>query len=138
MENSAGQDNAPKRTGKIAPTTLRRPVRNNPVGNNSNSGTTGTGTGTGTGGCIHCGHKKTDGNIKKATKAKASKKGGAVRTGGRVNPWLAHVKKIRAAHPNIGYKDVLIQAKKTYKTVTKATKSKKTGGGIEDLLDEMS
>ena len=32
-----------------------------------------------------------------------------------VNPWIEHVAKFRAAHPELSYKDVLIQAKLTYK-----------------------
>lgn len=31
-----------------------------------------------------------------------------------MNPWLAHVKAFRAKHPNLSYKQVLVEAKKTY------------------------
>ena len=34
---------------------------------------------------------------------------------GKENPWLIHVKKFRASHPDIKYSDVLKQAKATYK-----------------------
>lgn len=34
---------------------------------------------------------------------------------GKENPWLTHVKKFRASHPDIKYSDVLKQAKATYK-----------------------
>ena len=30
------------------------------------------------------------------------------------NPWLAHVKKFREEHPELSYKEVLKEAKKTY------------------------
>lgn len=33
----------------------------------------------------------------------------------KTNPWLAHVKKIKAAHPKMSLKDVLKTAKKSYK-----------------------
>lgn len=32
-----------------------------------------------------------------------------------VNPWMVHVKAFRAAHPELKYKEVLKQAKLTYK-----------------------
>ena len=35
--------------------------------------------------------------------------------GRKENPWLVHVKKFRASHPNLKYSDVLKQAKSTYK-----------------------
>jgi hypothetical protein len=35
--------------------------------------------------------------------------------GRKVNPWIEHVKKYRASHPNVKYSDVLKQAKATYK-----------------------
>lgn len=31
-----------------------------------------------------------------------------------VNPWLEHVAKFRASHPELSYKQVLVEAKKTY------------------------
>jgi hypothetical protein len=31
------------------------------------------------------------------------------------NPWIEHVAKFRAAHPELSYKQVLAQAKLTYK-----------------------
>lgn len=41
------------------------------------------------------------------------------------NPWLEHVKKFRSENPNMSYKDVLKNAKTTYKPVGK----KQKGGG---------
>jgi len=32
-----------------------------------------------------------------------------------MNPWLDHVKTFRVQHPKLSYKEVLIEAKKTYK-----------------------
>lgn len=31
------------------------------------------------------------------------------------NPWLTHVKKVKAENPNMKFKDVLIKAKGSYK-----------------------
>ena len=38
----------------------------------------------------------------------------------RVNPWLEHVKAFCKAHPDLKYKDVLVQAKSTYTKVVKS------------------
>ena len=37
------------------------------------------------------------------------------KTGRKENPWLTHVKKTKKKHPEKKFKDVLIEAKKTYK-----------------------
>ena len=36
-----------------------------------------------------------------------------------VNPWLVHVSAFRKAHPELKYKDVLVQAKETYVKIVK-------------------
>jgi hypothetical protein len=51
-------------------------------------------------------------NSMENTKGKGLKLAGR---GRKENPWLAHVKKFRASHPNLKYSDVLKQAKSTYK-----------------------
>ena len=35
------------------------------------------------------------------------------------NPWLVHVRKVRACNPCLTYKEVLIKAKETYKKESK-------------------
>lgn len=32
----------------------------------------------------------------------------------KTNPWLEHIKKVREKHPEMKYKDVLVEAKKSY------------------------
>jgi len=43
----------------------------------------------------------------------------------RENPWLVHVKTVRESHPELSYKDILKEAKETYKRKSKKKKSKK-------------
>jgi len=48
-----------------------------------------------------------------------------------VNPWLVHVQQFRDDHPNLSYKEVLIEAKKTYTPQSGGNKkrtSKQKGG----------
>ena len=41
-------------------------------------------------------------------------------SGGRApNPWLVHVKQVKAANPDLKFKDVLIKAKESYTKVSK-------------------
>jgi len=40
------------------------------------------------------------------------------------NPWLEHVKKFRTTHPDMKYKDVLVEARKTYTPVSKSASAK--------------
>lgn len=54
---------------------------------------------------------KKDMKMEKEVKAKAPVKKGAK----KVNPWMAHVKKVRAKNKGMAYKDVLVKAKGTYK-----------------------
>ena len=42
------------------------------------------------------------------------------------NPWLVHVKAFRAKHPDMKYKDILVEARKTYTPI-----SKKKGGALK-------
>lgn len=63
----------------------------------------------------------------------------------KVNPWFAHVAKVRGMkkNKNLSYKEALVEAKKSYKPVTKkpAKKSKKVTGGavpVEQLPTEPS
>jgi hypothetical protein len=42
------------------------------------------------------------------------------------NPWLEHVKKVRAKNKNMPYKEVLKKAKETYKKKAPASSSKTT------------
>ena len=37
------------------------------------------------------------------------------KTAKKVNPWMAHVKKVRAKNKGMAYKDVLVKAKASYK-----------------------
>ena len=39
------------------------------------------------------------------------------------NPWLIHVAAFKKAHPEMKYKDVLVQAKETYVKITRAVAS---------------
>ena len=42
-------------------------------------------------------------------------------SGGRApNPWLVHVKKVKAEHPELKFKEVLLLAKESYTKVKKA------------------
>ena len=42
-------------------------------------------------------------------------------SGGRApNPWLVHVKKVKADHPELKFKEVLLLAKESYTKVKKA------------------
>ena len=45
----------------------------------------------------------------------------------KANPWMSHVKKVKAANPGMKYSDVLKKAKTSYK---------KKGGGIVDDIDK--
>jgi hypothetical protein len=40
------------------------------------------------------------------------------------NPWMEHVKKVRAKNPKMAYKDVLVKAKSSYKKKTPAPAKK--------------
>jgi hypothetical protein len=37
----------------------------------------------------------------------------------KTNPWLVHVKKVRAENKDLKFKDVLVKAKKTYVPIKK-------------------
>jgi len=46
------------------------------------------------------------------------------------NKWLEHLKKYHASHPNLSYKEAMIEAKKTYKSSgSKTSKPMKKKGG---------
>ena len=52
-----------------------------------------------------------------ATTTKTAK----TQSGGRApNPWLVHVKKVKADHPELKFKEVLLLAKESYTKVKKA------------------
>lgn len=56
------------------------------------------------------------GGRKKAPKRKATRaKRKTGSTPAQLKPWMAHVKKVRAAHPNKPYKQVLVMASKSYR-----------------------
>ena len=51
------------------------------------------------------------------------------------NPWLAHVKAFRQSHPSLSYKDVLSQAKPSYKGGSKpASKKQKESASVRNAL----
>ena len=52
---------------------------------------------------------------KKGPAKKTAKKGAAKKTAKKTNPWLEHVKKVRAANKGIAFKEVLKIAAKNYK-----------------------
>ena len=52
---------------------------------------------------------------KTGKKGAAGKKGPAKKTAKKTNPWLEHVKKVRAANKGIAFKEVLKIAAKNYK-----------------------
>ena len=54
---------------------------------------------------------KKDMKMEKEVKAKAPVKKGAK----KVNPWMKHVRAVRAKNKGMAYKDVLVKAKGTYK-----------------------
>lgn len=61
-------------------------------------------------GCVP--HKKGKGKIKLAVMPRSPR---VSKVGAGTNPWLAHVKAYRAEHPELSYKQVLQQAKTSYK-----------------------
>lgn len=50
-----------------------------------------------------------------SSKKRASAKSSAAKKRAAANPWLLHVKVVRAANPNLTYKEALQEASKTYK-----------------------
>lgn len=50
------------------------------------------------------------------------------------NPWMDHVKKVRAKNPKMAYKDVLVKAKASYKKKDTSAPKKKMSVATKQRL----
>ena len=56
--------------------------------------------------------------------------GGSLSVGGKLNPWIQHVKAHKKKHPHLSHKQALQDAKRTYKKKSTGHGGKKKKGGM--------